>query len=327
MPTESHNDESQNRPTVSVVITAYNAAPFITEALDSVLAQTFKDFEIIVVNDGSPDTDRLEQVLKPYRDRIEYIFQENKGTGAARNTGIRASQGRFISLLDGDDLWDSQYLELQMRLMETEPMPAVVYCDALHFGDGETAGRTFMEVCPSEGEVTFESLLLERCNVMVSATIRREALQIVDCFDEDRSIMGADDFDLWLRMVKRGMIITYHRRPLVRRRMWKGQLSSQLIRFYTSILRVFDKIEQTMLLTGFETELLKGRQQYYRAMLSLLKGKEALTKRNMRAARDYFIRANVVLRRQKIDLVIWLCRYFPWVFYITPREFYSRGTS
>src|SRR5579863_3220302 len=90
---------------VSVVIPAYNSAEYIAEALDSVVAQTFVDYEIIVVNDGSSDTGKLEKVLVPYLRLIRYIKQENNGPSAARNVAIRAACGKYVALLDSDDRW------------------------------------------------------------------------------------------------------------------------------------------------------------------------------------------------------------------------------
>src|ERR1022692_2860927 len=83
-------------PLVSVIIPAYRAAETIADTLDSVLAKTFKDYEIIVVNDGSPDSEDLEKALEPYRERIIYLRQENQGPGGARNTGIRTARGQYI---------------------------------------------------------------------------------------------------------------------------------------------------------------------------------------------------------------------------------------
>src|SRR5262245_33441277 len=96
---------SKQSPSVSVIIPAYNIAPFIAEALESVLAQTFTDYEIIVVNDGSPDTEELERVLAPYLSRIRYFKQENQGAGAARNAGLNVATGEYVAFLDGDDVW------------------------------------------------------------------------------------------------------------------------------------------------------------------------------------------------------------------------------
>src|SRR3954469_6661492 len=83
-------------PQVSVIIPAYNIAPYIIETLDSVLAQTFTDYEVIVVNDGSPDTEEFEAAFQPYLDRIVYLKQENGGASLARNTGLHAARGEFI---------------------------------------------------------------------------------------------------------------------------------------------------------------------------------------------------------------------------------------
>src|SRR4051812_28594915 len=96
---------AEDTPLVSVVIPAYNVGDFIAQALDSVLAQTYRHFEILVVNDGSPDTPVIEAALAPYRDRITYIAQENAGPSAARNAGIERGRGELIAFLDGDDIW------------------------------------------------------------------------------------------------------------------------------------------------------------------------------------------------------------------------------
>ena len=304
-------------PAVSVIVTAYKAAPYIAEALDSILAQTFTDYEIIVVNDGSPDTRELENALAPYLSRIIYIKQENQGTGAARNTGIRAARGQFIAILDGDDLWEPEYLEVQLGVIEQDPNVAVVYSNAVHFGGGDSVGRTFMDECPSEGEVTFESLLTERCNVFVSVTARREAIIAAGMFEEDRAMIGADDFDLWLRIVKQGRAIKYHRRPLVHHRSWKGQLSSDLVLFHRSIIRVLAKVE-SMQLTSEQKKILESRQIYYRAMLNLFEGKAALFKGETEKACQCLTDANVFLKSRKVSLVIFLLHVAPWLFYATP---------
>src|ERR1035437_3884615 len=87
-------------PAVSIIIPAYRTASYIAEALDSAFAQTFPDFDVIVVNDGCPDSARLEKVLEPYRSRIHYIRKENGGPGSARNAGILATKSPFVAMLD-----------------------------------------------------------------------------------------------------------------------------------------------------------------------------------------------------------------------------------
>ena len=93
---------ADHHPAVSVIIPTYNTALYIGTALASVFAQTFQDIEVIVINDGSPDTPQLERVLAPYRDRIRYLVQDNAGVSAARNAGIRAARAPLVATLDAD---------------------------------------------------------------------------------------------------------------------------------------------------------------------------------------------------------------------------------
>src|SRR5690348_1352034 len=164
-------------PAVSVVIPAYRAAGYIAETVESVLAQTFRDYELIVVNDGCPETARLEAVLEPYRSRINYIVQSNQGPGGAKNTGIRAARAPLVATLDADDIWMPDYLQVQVAALQAGSAVDVMYPDAILFGDSPLAGRRFSEQCPSSGEVTFEALLTQKCNVFTSVLARKDALQ------------------------------------------------------------------------------------------------------------------------------------------------------
>lgn len=129
---------------VSVIIPAYNVAPFIAETLDSLFAQTWRNFEAVVINDGS--TDDTEERLTPYRDRIVYIKQENRGVMAARNAGLQAARGRYIALLDGDDLWEPKFLETLAGMLQADPNLSVAYPNAVFFGSPNFAGRLHQDV-------------------------------------------------------------------------------------------------------------------------------------------------------------------------------------
>jgi len=118
---------------VSVIIPAYNSARLIGAALDSALAQTYPHLEIVVVNDGS--TDETEAVLKPYRDRIRYVHQNNQGLGAARNAGLQASTGEFVAWLDSDDLWNPEKIAVQMAFMLDHPDHVVIASDFSAFDE------------------------------------------------------------------------------------------------------------------------------------------------------------------------------------------------
>ena len=133
-------------PPVSVIMPTYNCARYLPEAIGSVLAQTYRDFEIVVVDDGS--TDNTQEVLAGYGDRIRAIRQPNQGRSAARNTGIMAARGEYIAFLDADDLWLPRKLERQMALFGERPELKWVYSDYCRFGEG---GRHPVSVLEANG--------------------------------------------------------------------------------------------------------------------------------------------------------------------------------
>ena len=137
-----------NTPVVSIIIPAYQAAADIREALDSVFSQNFSHFEVIVVNDGSPDTPELEAAIAPYQSRLRYIAQANRGAGAARNTGLRAARGKYVAFLDADDLWSADCLHRHVWFLDAHADCAMVYGDALITGESPLAVRTFMQNPP-----------------------------------------------------------------------------------------------------------------------------------------------------------------------------------
>jgi glycosyltransferase involved in cell wall biosynthesis len=184
---------SAEAPKVSVIIPAYNIAPYIGETLDSILAQSYKNYEIILVNDGSLDTPELETALAPYFDDIIYAVQENSGAAQARNTAIELARGELLAFLDGDDVWLPDFLASQTHFLEANDYE-MVYCDALIFGDAPYENQTFMDGSPSNGEVTTISLLTTECNVITSGTVlKKSLLETSGLFDVE--LQRAQDFD------------------------------------------------------------------------------------------------------------------------------------
>ncbi|MGH9901549.1 MAG: glycosyltransferase family 2 protein [Pyrinomonadaceae bacterium] len=296
-------------PTVSVIIPCYKVAEYVGDALDSVFAQTFEDYEVIVINDGSPDTETFERVLEPYRERIVYLKQENRGLSGARNTGIQASRGPFIALLDADDMWEPEYLSVHIAMMKSDATIDVLYPNSTLFGDRAVEGQDFMSQFPSSGEVTFEKLVTQQCNVMVSATIRREALIKAGMFDE--ALRSSEDFDLWLRILKQGGRIAYHRRPLARIRRRPGSLTSDPVWMCQHILRVFEKAERTMNLTPDESKAVGRQRERFRATQRLYEGKRAFFQGDVETAISSLKEANSFFRSGKLALVLLLLRLAP----------------
>lgn len=186
-------------PLVSVVIAAYNAAPWIAQTIGSVLAQTYRDFEVVVVDDGS--TDATPELVAAFGAPVRLVQKPNGGAAAARNAGVEAARGRYVAFLDHDDLWEPGKLEAQMRLFEADPSLAWAYTDALYF-DSDTDRPLYRAGSLArlhEGSV-FDALLLANFIPFASAVVRRDVLLAAGLFDERPAMKHVDDWDLWLRI-------------------------------------------------------------------------------------------------------------------------------
>ncbi|HEY7546152.1 MAG TPA: glycosyltransferase [Blastocatellia bacterium] len=302
-----HKDES---PAVSVIIPAYRAAKFIATALESVFAQTFTDFEIIVINDGSPDTDELERVLADYSGRIIYLRQKNGGPAAARNSGILAASGRWVAFLDADDYWYPDFLSEQMAFLSRDPTLDLVYANALLVGEAPLAGRTFMDATPSKGEVTFESLLDERCTVLLSGVVARRQT-VIDAGLFDENFHYAEDYDLWLRIAKRGARLSYQRKVLLCKRWHAESLCADDLKFFENALHVLDKVGRSNDLSESERESLIRHENKLIAYMKLEHGKINLSRGHFSAAVEAFREANEFYRSWKLRWVVFWLRLWP----------------
>jgi glycosyltransferase involved in cell wall biosynthesis len=184
-------------PFFSVVIPTHNRAEPLRRAVDSVLAQTFRDFELIVVDDGSGDTTHL--LKEEYFSRLSYFYQENRGVSAARNLGIRMSSSPYITLLDSDDTWLPGKLEAHRAFLAERPDIRLHQTDERWIRRGRDANPMKKHAKP-EGDIFLTSLRL--CLVSPSCACLDRAL-----FDEyglfDEKLPACEDYDLWLRMTWR----------------------------------------------------------------------------------------------------------------------------
>jgi glycosyltransferase involved in cell wall biosynthesis len=302
--------KDSNEPALlSVIIPAYNVASYIAEAIDSALAQTWPAIQIIVVNDGSPDTAELEKVLLPYQGKFVYLKQENRGLSGARNTAIRAARGKYVGLLDADDAWMPDYAKIQIAIMENDSTIDVLYPDAVLFGEVEEDGHTYMETCPSNGGVTFRSLLRSECQVMIMATIRRDTLVRIGMFDEN--LRSVEDFDLWLRIVQSGGRIVYHREPLARYRKRMGSLSSNAIAMGNSVLEVLTKARAMPTLNASERAEIEAAYHRFQASLHLTRSKVALVQRDYRESATMVLQANKYFQSTRLRISYVLLKTVP----------------
>ena len=295
--------QSNPAPKVSVIIPSYKTADLIAACLDSVFAQTYSDFEAIVVNDGSPDTPDLEKVLQPYMDRIVYIKQENKRAAGARNNAIRQARGEFVAFLDSDDTWMPDHLFSQMQLFAEDPSLDLVYSNALLVGD-PTRQREFMEVCPSSGQATFDALIVERCQIPISTVVaRKRALVDAGLFDE--KLLRCDDYDLWVRTAFSGAKIGYGRRAQARLFIGRpGSLGVSSARMTEAYWWILEKCKQVLPLQETDRAVVEKRAAEIRARYLLEEGKCKLEERQFDKARDLIAEANGYLHSSRLSLTV-----------------------
>ena len=281
-------------PAVSVVIPAYNIAPYIAETLDSVFAQTFTDFEVIVVNDGSTDTKAFECALRPYLDRIIYLRQENGGASVARNTGLKSARGEFVAFLDGDDVWLPNYLEEQMEFIRTRGCD-LACADATFFGDSPNQAPTYMiawmDDAPQTGDFGFLELVDAKRSVITSGVVaRRQPVIEIGLFDPE--LRRGQDFDLWLRLACAGHRLSFQRQALLKYRCRPDSLSGGVINSHRRELTIFDKIETVYELSPSQrtevVEIIRKR----RALLQFELGKLYAARGEFNHARESFAAAN-----------------------------------
>jgi glycosyltransferase involved in cell wall biosynthesis len=184
---------------VAVVIPTHNCAPYLARALDSVFAQTYRNLYVVVVDDGS--TDNTDGVLRGYGERGIFLKQPHSGPGAARNRGIRASDGTYIAFLDADDVWLPTKLERQIELLERQPHLDLV-CSDFSLRGGLAPTQSYLNGLRLHADALVFERLLRNCPVCTSTVvIRRRCLDDVGLFNE--SLTVSEDLNLWLRIASR----------------------------------------------------------------------------------------------------------------------------
>lgn len=217
---------------VSVIIPTYNRADLLPEAIDSVLAQTWKEMEIIVVDDGS--TDRTEETVRRYDDRVRYFYKEHGGPSSARNMGIKKAKGTYVAFLDSDDVWEPEKLRIQMDFMSEHPEIKFVCTDSSLIGSRECRQRKLRK----ESMGNLFPILYSNSFINTST-----ALMVKECFQEigyfDEGYRSVEDYDVWLRVAKR-FPIAYLNQPLVRYRKHEDNVSHDKITLRRNALRVLE---------------------------------------------------------------------------------------
>jgi hypothetical protein len=187
-------------PLVSIIIPVYNGERYIEEALASVFAQTFRDFEVIVVNDGS--TDSTEERLRRHRNRIVYVLQPNRGQSLARKAGLEVARGSLIAFLDCDDVWLPEKLERQVGAARAYEQCGIITTDVERFDEHGVTLRSLKEWHSPASGFVMEKLLFDNFIPPSAAVVRRECFDRVTTFDVPPPCFG-EDWLMWMQIVPR----------------------------------------------------------------------------------------------------------------------------
>jgi hypothetical protein len=270
-------------PTVSVIIHTYNNEKFIAETVESVLNQTYKDYEIIVVDDGSADGTR--DALVPYMQKIRYHYKENGGIASAKNAGICLSQTEFVAFLDHDDLWVPDKLQLQMECFNENLQVGLVYSKYTSFRDGKE-----LRTKPEKGYSgwIFKELLSKSFIQTSTVVVKRECLDAVGPYDETFSL--GDEYDMFLRIAQKFQC-GFVDKGLTRYRVHDTNASNNDFLFDNENLGVYKKVYNNFTdIDGVEKKILRKRIARYSMKVAeglYRQGKQEESKKYQMEANNY----------------------------------------
>ncbi len=267
---------------VSVIMPVYNGQRFIGEAIQSVLSQTYADFELIIVDDGSTDTTKpvVENFLT-LDPRIRYFYQENGKQGKARNKGMENSRGDLIAFLDADDVWLPDFLEQQLFYINTCGSDMVF--SLVGFIDEESTileGRTDLIQRDFHGISGIKALLQGNCIPILTVLARRLAIIKAGTFSESAVLQYGEDYRLWLNMLKTGSTLSCNYKVLAYYRRHAAQSSKVAILKYMQMIRIIKDVDSA----GIERE----KNQAIKIWLKRYMYSKEMTGRKIRSVQQFF---------------------------------------
>ncbi len=296
-------------PAVSIITPAWNVAEYIGAAMDSVRTQTFTDWEMVVVDDGSTDgTVAVVERYSAFDPRIRLIRRANGGAAAARNTAIRSAKGAFLALLDGDDLWRPEFLEAQIDVFERHPETGLVAGNGIYLG-GPFDGRPTRPVTPDLVVLPLRELIANERAAFIMTVFRRVVFDAIGGFNESQRTN--EDYDFWLRAAVAGFIIRRNPRPLGLYRVRGDSLSQDRVRMIRGMLLTFGSLRPQCPDGSPEHEALEAQVARFESELLLEEGKAALERGDCRtaAARLHGLRARGGGRL--VAATAWLAEHAP----------------
>lgn len=250
-------------PKVSIIVPCYNVQNYVESCLYSIIGQSFIDYEIIIVDDGSTDNTSkiIYSFIKKYQDKIniKYIYQNNKGASAARNRGIIESSSEYIALIDSDDRWRKDSLEKKMELFKNRNI-SCVYSDVLMIHSPEkqiSLKNTYKKLI--KGNIYPE--ILEHNYININVIIKKTVLDECGLFDE--SLKTCEDYDLWIRIASKGYLFDFVDDPLTYVTIRKDSLSKDILQMYSDMLIIFNKILKASAMESLDYKIALDRKKYF----------------------------------------------------------------
>ncbi len=296
-------------PAVSVITPAWNAAAYITETIASVRAQTFADWEWLIVDDGSTDeTVSLVRRAAGADPRIRLLQQAHGGPSAARNLAMAAASGRFFAFLDSDDLWRPGFLQAQLDVFARHPDTGLVTTNGYFLG-GPFDGRPVRPLGDADAVLSAIDLIEDECSVFIMTIFRRDIVSVIGGFDETQ--WTSEDYDFWLRASLAGFVFRRNPQPLGQYRVRGDSLSRDRARMIRGILHTFAKARPSCPTGTPVRAVLDAQIDRWEKELLLEESKDALARGNATEAAASLSRLHARGGGPLVGVTAWLARHAP----------------
>jgi glycosyltransferase involved in cell wall biosynthesis len=271
---------------VSVIMPAYNVAPYIGAAIDSVIAQTMRDWELLVVDDVSSDgTADIVRAFASKDPRVRLLTTPaNGGISVARNHAIRVATGEFLAILDSDDLWEPGYLEAQLAIFAAHPDVDIVTGNGWFLG-GRLHGRPARPWPDSRPQPTLATILGDEEAIFILSIMRRRVYDTIGGFDE--RLRSNEDYDFWLRAAVAGFRFRRNDEPLGHYRRRDDSVSASQVGMLRGILRVYDQTRPRLAGRTRELEILETQTARFQRELLAAQARDALNAGHVNVAGDH----------------------------------------
>jgi 2-polyprenyl-6-hydroxyphenyl methylase/3-demethylubiquinone-9 3-methyltransferase len=296
-------------PTVSVIMPAYNVAAYLEAAVYSLFRQTYRDLEVVIVDDGSTDgtSDIARALAKRDPGRTTVIHQENRGLAAARNTALRAARGSVIALLDSDDVWEPGFLAAQMAILEDRPEIDIVTGNARFLG-GTRHGSPVRPHPDHRPEPQLATILADEEAIFIMSVFRRRVYESIGGFNEQ--LRTNEDYEYWLRAANAGFAFTRNSLPLGWYRVRSESLSADDIRMLSGILRVYDEFSRALEPESAEAAIVVRQMLRFQAELLAPSARRRIHPQSGLSSKD-FLKALPTLGAPRKRMAALMAQYAP----------------